>query len=561
MDNSAPPDTSAAAPLPAADVVRIYHRRTAHCFDRYAPGPATLDWDAQPAPFRRYADAPVTALPLIDTLLLHPQAAPDGLAAALARSWAALGEPAPALAPDRASLGALLQLAFGVTAWKSFGPERWAVRANPSSGNLHPVEAWVISRGIAGLTDGVHHYRPDDHALELRAADPAPAADEPAALLLALSSVMWREAWKYGERAFRYCQLDVGHGQGALKLAAALLGWRLDEQRHVGHATLAARLGLDRAADYTARRAAETELEEPEILLAVGWPAPPPAVDPQRLREAAARAHWSGRASEIDPRPHYRWPIVQEVAAATRRDDRPAPAAPQTGTAPAAAPAGAHGPRAIDLILRRRSAQRFDAEHEMSTDGLIRLLAAAGHADGDGLPPLDVLVYVQRVAGLAPGLYLLPDGPDGALTARLADTAPALPGTRLIALQTLEPQPLRRLVRSLHCHQDIAANACIAFGFLAALDEALAADPASYRDLHRAAGQAGQRLYLAAESLDLRGTGIGCFFDDPVLESAGLADSGYRPLYHFTVGRALDDPRIETTPPYPPERLAEDHRP
>src|SRR5437660_12483691 len=29
--------------------------------------------------------------------------------------------------------------------------------------------------------------------------------------LVGLSSIHWREAWKYGERAFRYCQHDVGH--------------------------------------------------------------------------------------------------------------------------------------------------------------------------------------------------------------------------------------------------------------------------------------------------------------------------------------------------------------
>jgi len=28
---------------------------------------------------------------------------------------------------------------------------------------------------------------------------------------LALTSIPWREAWKYGERAFRYCQHDLGH--------------------------------------------------------------------------------------------------------------------------------------------------------------------------------------------------------------------------------------------------------------------------------------------------------------------------------------------------------------
>jgi len=34
------------------------------------------------------------------------------------------------------------------------------------------------------------------------------------------------EAWKYGQRAFRYCQHDAGHAIGAICIAAAGLGWQ-----------------------------------------------------------------------------------------------------------------------------------------------------------------------------------------------------------------------------------------------------------------------------------------------------------------------------------------------
>ena len=51
-------------------------------------------------------------------------------------------------------------------------------------------------------------------------------------------------------------------------------------------------------------------------------------------------------------------------------------------------------------------------------------------------------------------------------------------------------------------------------------------------------------------TIGLRGTGIGCYFDDPVRETLGIADSGLRTVYHFTVGLPLDDPRIETTAAY-----------
>ena len=36
--------------------------------------------------------------------------------------------------------------------------------------------------------------------------------------LVALTSIHWREAWKYGERAFRYCQHDLGHAIAAVSI-------------------------------------------------------------------------------------------------------------------------------------------------------------------------------------------------------------------------------------------------------------------------------------------------------------------------------------------------------
>ena len=44
-------------------------------------------------------------------------------------------------------------------------------------------------------------------------------------LLIAVTSIYWRESWKYGERAFRYCNHDVGHAIGALGFCARTLGW------------------------------------------------------------------------------------------------------------------------------------------------------------------------------------------------------------------------------------------------------------------------------------------------------------------------------------------------
>jgi nitroreductase len=75
--------------------------------------------------------------------------------------------------------------------------------------------------------------------------------------------------------------------------------------------------------------------------------------------------------------------------------------------------------------------------------------------------------------------------------------------------------------------------------------------PWFYPRLYWECGIIGQILYLEAEAAGLRGTGIGCFFDDPVHEVLGLKTERYRSLYHFTVGKPVEDSRLTTLPPYP----------
>jgi hypothetical protein len=60
----------------------------------------------------------------------------------------------------------------------------------------------------------------------------------------------------------------------------------------------------------------------------------------------------------------------------------------------------------------------------------------------------------------------------------------------------------------------------------------------------------GQVLYLEAEAAGVRGTGIGCYFDDPFHQLLGISGTALQSLYHFTVGGALTDERLVTTPPY-----------
>ena len=274
------PTKTAATTYPTcADVALAYHARTKHSLKRYAAGPETLDWDLQPNPFREFAGCARTPLPLTA----------DGLSTGVAQLYASDGAARPLTI---ASIAALLELSMGLSAWKEYGPDRWALRCNPSSGNLHPTEAYVFSANVEGLDDGLYHYVSRDHLLEQRCRHTGPRGTA-TRLWIGLSSIHWREAWKYGERAFRYCQLDVGHALGAVRYAAGVLGWRARLVGDVGSAALAAWMGLDRAADF-----AGAELEDADMLIEIEPHAPlaSPRREEALLPFDAAADEWAGPA-------------------------------------------------------------------------------------------------------------------------------------------------------------------------------------------------------------------------------------------------------------------------
>ena len=110
----------------------------------------------------------------------------------------------------------------------------------------------------------------------------------------------------------------------------------------------------------------------------------------------------------------------------------------------------------------------------------------------------------------------------------------------------------RSLARFVSCQQAIASDGCFSLGMLAQFQEPLERfGPWFYRRLFWECGMIGQVLYLEAEAHGFRGTGIGCFFDDPVHQVLGLEGLSYQSLYHFTVGRPVEDTRITTLPAYP----------
>ncbi|MEW5982918.1 MAG: SagB/ThcOx family dehydrogenase [Acidobacteriota bacterium] len=120
-----------------------------------------------------------------------------------------------------------------------------------------------------------------------------------------------------------------------------------------------------------------------------------------------------------------------------------------------------------------------------------------------------------------------------------------------VPLFLLSAMDVRRAARQLSCTQEIASDGFFSLGMLAEFDRSLEEHGSwFYRNLFWEAGAVGQVLYLEAEAAGCRGTGIGCYFDEAVHEVLGIGGRRFQSLYHFTVGMAVDDPRLLTRPGY-----------
>ena len=531
--------------MPSTDLERVtaYHERTKHHPDRYARSLGYMDWESQPAPFRFYEDAPRIRLPLL-------AADPPGGRGAL---YEPAGPPAPF---DLPHVAGFLELSLALSAWKSASGARWALRINPSSGNLHPTEAHLVLPEIDGCAAGVYHYDPRHHALERRAPAPEPLRDglDGGGFLVGLTSIFWREAWKYGERAFRYCQHDVGHALAALRFAANLFGWRLTALTELSDDEVATVLGLDRTAFPPG------DEEQPELLCRVHAESRGDRSRglPPDLVAAFAELPFAGHPNRLS-REHVGWEVIDAVARAARKPPTPFESPPSFGRLDARPSPELPGVTAARIIRQRRSAVAFARGPAIPRAHFLAMLdrtlprdGVAPFDAGPGPPAVHLAIFVHAVEGLDPGLYFLvrsaPDEAElrGAMRPDFAWER-VEPGFPLYALRKGD---VRRTAAMVSCGQDIAGDSAFALGMPARFAATVAAAPHGYRRLFWECGLIGQVLYLEAEAHGLRGTGIGCFFDDEVHELLGLADDRYQSLYHFTVGHPVEDRRLTTLPPY-----------
>ncbi|GFP97895.1 hypothetical protein PHJA_001933600 [Phtheirospermum japonicum] len=529
--------------------VMRYHNQTKHAFANYARGPHGLDWANQPNPFRRYLPAPL--LPL-----LHPPPSDDLInnKPLYASLFTSIPPPKPI---SKTTISQLLYNSLALSAWKSTGFSTWSLRVNPSSGNLHPTEAYIISPAINSLSEHpfVAHYAPKEHALELRARIPPgffTACFPENSFLIGFSSIFWREAWKYGERAFRYCNHDVGHAIAAVAMAAAGLGWDVRVLDGLGYEELEKLMGLGNSQQFTIPsrpvrgKMPKIEFEHPDcVLLVFPKKSDEFEVDYEKVRVALVdffpNLDWEGKPNVLS-KEHICWDIIYRTAEAVKK---PLNAKKELVSNPFMSSRiineNSYKGFSLDEVVRkRRSAVDMDGVTMMSKEAFYQILfhcLPSGFEENGlkkqgrqlALPfralPWDCevhcVLFVHRVIGLPSGLYFLVRNEDHLHELRKA-TTPEFQWAKPdgcpddLPLYELAQSDCRELSKRLSCQQDIASDGCFSLGMVARVEPTLREKGAwMYPRLFWETGVLGQVLYLEAYAVGVSATGIGCFFDDP----------------------------------------------
>jgi hypothetical protein len=364
----------------------------------------------------------------------------------------------------------------------------------------------------------------------------------------------------------------MGHAIATVRFAAAALGWKA-KLLDVSDSTITDVLGIGREEDFT--HVEEGDREQAGALVTVGpedlftgrQETTRDAIE--NVRRILGSGRWAGRANVLSPS-HISWPAIDAAAQATWRGDDSFSPKPMPGAQEFTAPGEGRdqsnetaSTSAVRIIKQRRSAVALDGTTSVPVETFYRILhrlqPRSNAAPWDLLPWRPYLhcgIFVHRVDGLSPGLYLFIRNLDS-----LEQLKSALDPLFLfeqpqgcpdyLPLVRLLPGDFRERAAVVSCQQKIASAGAFSLGMIADFRDSLRCiGPWWYRRLFWEAGVLGQVLYLEAEAAGVRGTGIGCYFDDAFHSILGLRDEQFQSLYHFTVGGPVEDTRLTTLPAY-----------
>ena len=498
-----------------------YHELTKHSVATLYSEPHYLDWENQPNPFRIYQET--ERIPLD-----HGEKSFSGN----------FFEP-PSVDKNQFISIRILSMIFyyslSISAWKKYDESSWHLRVNPSAGNLHPEEIHLIARDIEGLQPGIYHYNVLEHLLETRCMKPLGLNEwssvgidktaEKFSAFFVINVIPWRQAWKYQRRALRYCFHDAGHAIGSLQYALEQMKLDFKVFVKIDSMNLKKLMGLNEGDEF------------PLIVIGIGNSSSP---DKLNTDEKV----YMGKANTLSET-EVTYPLIEEIKSLNvcfkelnfHKKINPPKSLLSTKINPLkvitlSSNLSSKGTNFFTMVRSRRSAQAYDKKADMELDDLSLILKKAflrPNLDYD-LSLIDLYLFVHRIKGLERGLYLYNESEHQLFlqhNGNIESTANALSLSQEIASD------------SSVCFAMIA-NFSLAFSFLGEI---------GYRAVHFEAGRIGQALYLGSESLNYNSTGIGAFFDDDVNRFLQLRE-GYEVIYHFAMGKAIPDRRIQTLDGY-----------
>ncbi|MFS0784246.1 SagB family peptide dehydrogenase [Bacillus sp. 1P06AnD] len=181
----------------------------------------TVNWDDAPLPYKIYKNLPVIPLPYS-----IPKEIPS----------------TPDIAPSLETISYFLWYSFGLTHMTQtlyngdyLEPGATYRRFFPSGGGLYPNELYMYVK-TAGIAEGIYHYDPAHHSLEMvREGNMEPYIS--AALgdrcelarsfgVLFISTVFWKNFFKYHDFSYRLQGLDAGFALGQLLETGKQFGFR-----------------------------------------------------------------------------------------------------------------------------------------------------------------------------------------------------------------------------------------------------------------------------------------------------------------------------------------------
>jgi SagB-type dehydrogenase family enzyme len=467
-----------------------------------------MDWTNHPTPFKHYRG--LASIPL-------PFPTPSRVPALAA--LASTPRPSSGSPPSLDDLSRMLLFGAGVTDRISRERQVHSFRTYASAGALYPVEVYVANADVRGLPAGVYHFAPDEAALVrlhrgdrrrfvARASGLEPAVRS-APMVLILTGIPWRTAWKYTERGYRHLFWDAGMILANLLALAAAAGHPIRLVLGFADREIESLLGLDGRTEF------------PLALLAFGSGAPvEPSEDPP---EPAAFS--TGPLS----RKVIEYPLITEVNDAGRLDTPQAVAAWRAnrgGLLRDPRPAGAvlaseHPSDDLETVILRRGSARVFAEGAIPGPVLRDVLtrATAGVPTDyapEGSRLVEPFLIANDVDGLDPGAYVL----------------------RTDGFTTVREGRFRQQAALLCLRQRLAADAGATHFLMADLNQVIVSlGNRGYRAAELEAGIVGGKLYLAAYAQRLGATGL-TFFDDLVTEFFLPESSGRNCLLVVAVGHS-----------------------